>query len=44
MSALTSLAMLRFGFHGGSGFAFLLVLIVAVLLFLALTRVGRNSA
>jgi hypothetical protein len=37
--------MLRFGFHGGGGFAFLLVLAAGVALVVwALTRSGRNSA
>ena len=45
MTALNSLAMLRFGFHGGGGFVFLLFLVVAIgLIVWALTRSGRNSA
>jgi hypothetical protein len=40
-----SLAMLRFGFHGGGGFAFLLLLAAGIgVLVWALTRSGRNSA
>ncbi|WP_157439805.1 hypothetical protein [Terracidiphilus gabretensis] len=40
-----SLAMLRFGFHGGGGFAFLLLVMVGIAVFIwAVTRSGRNSA
>ena len=42
-----SLAMLRFGFHGGggAGFAFVLLLMVGAAIFVwAITRSGRNSA
>jgi hypothetical protein len=40
-----SLAMLRFGFHGGGGFAFVLLFVVAAALVVwVLTRSGRNSA
>jgi hypothetical protein len=45
MNALTSLAMFRFGFHGGGGFGFLLIVVLAVVVCgWALTRSGRNSA
>jgi hypothetical protein len=40
-----SLAFVRFGFHGGGGLAFLLLVAVGVGVFVwALTRSGRNSA
>ena len=44
----SSLAMLRFGFHGGGVFAFLLLVVVGfaavVTVVWAVTRSGRNSA
>ncbi|MGA2252026.1 hypothetical protein [Terracidiphilus sp.] len=42
-----SLAMLRFGFHGGGGGGFALLLLVAIgigVVVWALSRSGRNSA
>ncbi len=47
MTTLTSLAMLRFGFHGHGGSSFLFLLIIALgaaVCVWALTRSGRNSA
>jgi hypothetical protein len=41
----SSLAMLRFGGHGGGGLAFVLLLAIAIGVFVwAMTRSGRNSA
>ena len=45
MTTPASLAMLRFGFHGGGGFSFLLIVLLGVgFLAWLLTRSDRNSA